>query len=432
MTRRWPLHPPPGDGEALSSWLNRLAEIYGLSVEELIRHDLLPPGADPIIYDGGALDLDPPPGVLTALHRRTGVPLGELRQMTIAGWAPWLLDTLDVEPEAGAALDTYLHQDSVLLTAKERPRRQVPGWRAWLPSDLRREPIRRACPTCLSTTTAGTPGFTLVSQLPLTLSCSQHGCRLEPAFGALGGFVAWAKQDTNATAAPVPVVAMDALTHEGLHTGLVTLPRRRVHVGMWFRLLRTLIDELSTPVSMLRVRSRHTMQHLWHVTGHPPRAGMAGPWRPYEALPWPQQRMLLEAAATTLQLVEAGDVTAHGTLGHLLTPEPYRPVPDGSTPPQRRRDHWQEIKDEMNRAIARAQRDPAAARQLLATLTALTRSETTFRRTREDLVALGVPERHLPRTRDDVHARDAPPVQECALVTSEATAPLHDVEYVTG
>ncbi|WP_341358471.1 TniQ family protein [Georgenia sp. M64] len=409
MSRRWPLHPPPGDGEALSSWLNRLAEIYGLSVEELIRHDLVPPGTGPVVHDGGALDLDPPAGVLSALHRRTGVPLGELRQMTISGWVPWLLDTLDVEPEAEAALDTYVHQDSVLLTAKERPRRQVPGWRAWLPSDRRRGPMRRACPTCASTTTTGGSGFTLVSQLPLTLSCPQHSCRLEPALGALGAFIAWARQDTSATAAPAPVIAMDSLTHEGLRTGLVPLPRRRVHVGVWFRLLRTLIDELSTPVSLLRVRSRRTMQHLWDVAGHPPRAGMAGPWRPYETLPWPQQRMLLEAAATTLQLVKAGEVTAYGTLGHLLSPEAYRPVPDGSTPIQRRRDYWREIEDATNQAIADAQRDPAAARQLLTTLTALTRSETTFRRTREDLVALGVPDRHLPRTLTEAHARDTPP-----------------------
>ena len=30
MTGPWPLHPPPGDGEALTSWLNRLAEVYGM------------------------------------------------------------------------------------------------------------------------------------------------------------------------------------------------------------------------------------------------------------------------------------------------------------------------------------------------------------------------------------------------------------------
>ena len=36
-----------------------------------------------------------------------------------------------------------------------------------------------------------------------------------------------------------PVAVMDRRTHEGITTGTVTLPRRPVHVGVWFRLLVT-------------------------------------------------------------------------------------------------------------------------------------------------------------------------------------------------
>ncbi|WP_448072685.1 TniQ family protein [Georgenia yuyongxinii] len=209
------------------------------------------------------MDLNPPAGVLPALAARTGVPLERLRHMTIAGQAPWLLDSLDREPAPGAAFDTYVHQGSVLLTAKERPRRQVPGWRAWLPTDPKRGPLRRACPTCQSTAAAATFGFSLISQVPLTLSCPHHGCHLEPAFGGLGAFVAWEKKGTRARAAPAAVVAMDARTHQALHTGTVTLPRRSVHVGVWCRLLRTLIDELSAPVSALRTRSHRPEFRRW-------------------------------------------------------------------------------------------------------------------------------------------------------------------------
>jgi hypothetical protein len=35
---------------------------------------------------------------------------------------------------------------------------------------------------------------------------------------------------------------MDRLTDEGLRTGTVHLPRRPVQVGVWLRLLRTLLD----------------------------------------------------------------------------------------------------------------------------------------------------------------------------------------------
>lgn len=170
----------------------------------------------------------------------------------------------------------------------------------------------------------------------------------------------------------------DARTHQALRTGAVPLPRRSVHAGVWLRLLRTLLDELSTPLSALRIGSQRTMKRIWEMTGQPPRAGITGPWRPYEGLLLPQQQMFLEAAATALHLIEAGEATAHGTLAPLLTPAPRRHVPDGTPPLPRERDYWQEARDVMDRAVALARDDPAAAHQLLSTLTALTRSETAF------------------------------------------------------
>lgn len=375
MRRRWPLHPPPHDGETLSSWVTRLATLYGMEAAELIRHDLAPPGTDPLIQRSGALDLDPPAAVLLALAERTGVPLAEVHRLTIAGQVPWLLDALDPEPEPGAAFDTYVHQDSLLLTAKERPHRVVPGWHAWLPATY---PLRRACPDCVATA----PVFTLVSQLPLTLTCPEHATTLIPTIGVAGTFIGWEQANTHI--ASEAAVSMDARTHQGLSTGTVTLPRREVHVGVWFRLLRTLIDELTAPVSALRTRSHRSVRRIWQTAGHPVRAGMVAPWHPYEALPWPRQQMLLEAAATTLDLIETGGITAHGTLAFLLTPEPHRPVSGGIPPPAV--------------LLALAQEDPVAARQVLSTLSALTRSEASFQRIRDDLITLGIPEDYLPRT----------------------------------
>jgi hypothetical protein len=48
---------------------------------------------------------------------------------------------------------------------------------------------------------------------------------------------------------------MDRRTGEALTTGIVTLPRRPVHAGLWFRLLRTLLDEVNTPTSLVRPRA---------------------------------------------------------------------------------------------------------------------------------------------------------------------------------
>lgn len=401
--RRWPLHPPPGPGEALSSWLIRIGDLYGLSLEELLRHNLAATSYEFGNHSVGLLDLDPGDGVLVALSERTGVPLPDLRLMTIAGWVPWLLDTLETG-EDSSAFQTYVWQDSVLLApvqGRQRRRRAVARWRPWLPG----EPMSRACPACRPDPTIRPGGFTLVSQIPLTLSCPHHGSRLEPTFGSLGTFVAWQEPRTQATPVPGPIAAMDRRTHEGMSTGTVTLPGRPgqpVHVGVWFRLLRTLIDELSTPISTVRASSRDDLNRIWQASGHPPRAGLSV-WRPYEKLDWPRQQAMLEAAATALDLVETGAITAHGSLGHLLAVQPHHPADRGSASSAQTSDvadSWKLAMDAMNKAVREAQEDPAAARRFLTMLTYGCRTPACFESRRRDLIALGVPEPHLPRWED--------------------------------
>ena len=83
--QRWPLHPVPKEGEALSSWLHRTAACYQMDARELLEHDL---GHIPI----DDLDTAPPLPFLTALAQRSGIMLDRLRCMSLAGWTPWLLD----------------------------------------------------------------------------------------------------------------------------------------------------------------------------------------------------------------------------------------------------------------------------------------------------------------------------------------------------
>ncbi|WP_130508020.1 TniQ family protein [Krasilnikovia cinnamomea] len=117
MTPRWPLHPAPVPGEALSSWLHRLARTYDMPVDELLRHNLGTLSAD-AGRDVVGLDLDPPGWLLTALAERTGVPIHQIARMAVSGWTPWLLDSLDHDPDA---YTTYVRQDSVLLPLGEAP-----------------------------------------------------------------------------------------------------------------------------------------------------------------------------------------------------------------------------------------------------------------------------------------------------------------------
>src|SRR5699024_6710637 len=142
-------------------------------------------------------------------------------------------------------------------------------------------------------------------------------------------------------------------------------------------------------------------------------AGIVGPWRSYETLSWPQQQMFLEAAATALHLIEVAEITGRGGLAPLLTLEPHRPVHDGTPPDSVTVSYWQQATDAIDDAITLAQNDPAAARQMLAVLTARTRTEATFQRIRNDLLTLGIAERHLPAT-----------LVETRQIPTNATAPV--------
>lgn len=241
--RRWPLHPEPSAGEALSSWLIRLARLYDLSVLELLGHNLGAPIDIRTPRDLARLnlDLDPPGWVLAALHERTGVDEQDLRRMTIAGWVPWLLD--DITPdESTEAFTTYVRQTSVLLRPRRSPTGQATNWRPWLPAPGS-ELLNRACRRCIADPNRG---LTLMAKIPLMLSCPEHGCRLEEVLGHPLDYLIWVDAPEPARPVTADVLTMDRLTHEGLSTGMVYLPRRPVHVGVWLRLLRTILDEVAT------------------------------------------------------------------------------------------------------------------------------------------------------------------------------------------
>lgn len=79
-----------------------------MTVAELLEHGL---GQDPRIECD--LNFAPPPSLLSALGDRTGIDPHALHAMTLAGWTPWLLDSL--APDT-SAFQTYARQFSVLLT----------------------------------------------------------------------------------------------------------------------------------------------------------------------------------------------------------------------------------------------------------------------------------------------------------------------------
>ena len=349
---RWPLHPAPKEGEALSSWLNRVALCYHMEEPDLLEHDLGHGQVDD-------LDTAPPLSLLALLSQRSGIELDRLRCMSFAGWVPWLLDSLD--DQIPDALETYAFQLSVLLPRLRRKTRSITSWRAWLPS----QPIHRACPLCLND--PANQAVLLAWKLPLMLSCPLHGCWLESYWGVPGRFLGWENGDASPRTANEAIAAMDRRTWQALTLGYVKLPRRRIHAGLWFRLLRTLLDELNTPLSQCGTFAG-SIRYVWERSGHPLRAGQSL-WRPYEILVPAVQLQMLEAAATAIELIESQVLSPRGESAELFLPEPQTGFTNGLPPVERKKEpvnYWQEAVKAINEAVAEARHNPETARSLFA------------------------------------------------------------------
>lgn len=379
---RWPLHPAPAHGEALSSWPSCIAAAYTMDLPDLLRHGL------DVDIAADSLDRAPPPALLDRVALQTGVGADRVREMTLSGWVPWLVDSLDAQP---GTFDVYVRQLSILLKPGACPRHRTDGWRAWIPT----QPQQPACPCCLAD--CDLLALPLMGQLPLMLSCPDHGCLLEPILAIVDGPI-WAEPLGKTRPASDAVVTMDQYTQQALTIGQVDLPRRTVHAAVWFRLLRTLLHELSLPATAWGFRA-DDLRRIWAYSGHPVRAGLAV-WRAFEILPWTIQAQLLAAAATTVQMLRAGRLAGRGAETSLFTPWPSPVVDPGRlrvqpAAPKPVLYSWVALRVAAEEALTAARADPDAARVLHAFLLTGCRDASAADQLRADLIDLGIPPEHL-------------------------------------
>ena len=160
---RWPLHPHPLAGEALSSWLRRIAAAYEFHVDDLLVHDL---GFRSL--SDHELDLEPPDSLLALLSGKTGVDVARIRLMTIKGLLP---EAISRGMRGTAYFARYVKRYSVLLSPDRRERRQLNSWRPWITE--RRFASSVGCPRCLATDAIRYRR--LVWRLSLTACCPKHG-----------------------------------------------------------------------------------------------------------------------------------------------------------------------------------------------------------------------------------------------------------------
>ncbi|MEV6415355.1 TniQ family protein [Kribbella sp. NPDC051718] len=385
---RWPLHPPPGQLESLSSWLDRLAVLYGMTASDLVGERNLELGGVTVPHD---LDFDPPWTMLLALAQRTGIALGQLQAMTLSGWALYLFDTPGL-PRPGQqqhVFVNYVRSNTVLLALGEAGHNQVGDPRRWNGPWRPTHRLTRQCPVC-----AADPGrgSSLMWQLSAMVSCGEHGCYLEDRRQVTLHMLTH-QQPMPPRSVPEPLATLERYTHTALTTGCVDLPGRQVHAAVWLRLLRSLLDEVSLALSTRRTEARTTLQKVWAATGLPERGGL-NVWQVYERLEPELQHWMLRAAAAALDLAAKGEITACGRLGSAIQPHRRQYVYDGDRPaaPTAR----QEAVADAEVLMVQARTDHRVARQLLVWLTASCPSLAQFEQQRAYLFGAGIPAAFLP------------------------------------
>lgn len=387
MTVRWPLHPAPVDGEALTSWLRRIARQYDLSENDLVVDLGYVP--DRTVQ----LDVAAPDGVVDQLALRTGVSRDRIQMMSLSGYTPWLIDDLAPVPDG---FSTYTRQLAVLLPAGRRRDRTAASWRAWTSSPGSQR--QRLCPQCVAEAAVPRP-YLLAWSWPLLLTCPLHHCFLESHEGARGYYFWMGARPPQPRPLPDdhPVSVMDERTWQALTIGYVDLPRRRVHAGIWFRLLRTIIDELGATRSECGA-AQCLIQAVWEHLDYPFRAGQRS-WRPYERLSFIQQQHTLQAAAAAMHLLETGVLTGRGPDAVLFLPEPETFVPPGrlvrKKPPVKQEpsaaELMQKAYDSLDAMIDKARYDPVTAQHFLELMTYPPGDEDSRQHVRNSLTHLGIP-----------------------------------------
>lgn len=271
---RWPIHPAPIQGEALSSWIKRLAIPYGMTREDLLEHGLGLPRMPAEI-----LDIDPPPALLVRLEQRTGVSAYRIRWMALSG----AYDLPIIDNVASTPVYLKRQPDVEFDASAVRDRIAV--------SDRFRKPW--GCEACLR---QHPNHVQLHWKLPWTATCPKHRLHLRPIeYVGHVGLHLWRPNRPKFLALHLSI---DTLTVNALLGGHCALFNDEITGPVWLGMLQALIVELNTSARQAREEAQ-ALRKLWDLCNLKPRAGVPMGWD-YEEL-WPEAQVnFLSAAAVAL------------------------------------------------------------------------------------------------------------------------------------
>ena len=285
-------------GEALSSWLRRIASVYCWSVADLLRYDLGFPEAKPSGLDFRATD-----DLIEVIAVRSGMSFRTIKRTTFAGSLPFLSSRVFTDPS---------ENDVEICSVLFEPPNPAPGSYAKLREWFQKESISTliGCRYCLSDYQNGAK--LLGWGLKVILSCPVHGVMLEPG-RKKGDRIEWRK--VSEEPAPKQVCRLDERSLEAVSEGRVQLPGGFVSAAEWFGILQALFHELNAPVYSVKSGRFVWQLDLWET------AGYLSPG-PFETFKFDKTCALLIAIA--IDQMETGLVKPTGKYGKFFVDEAVR------------------------------------------------------------------------------------------------------------
>jgi TniQ len=218
--RPWPIHPVPLPGEALLSWLGRIAHCYSYTVADLLTGDL-----GITACKAEHLDVAAPSELMAALSARTGQSVDRIRRMTLTGGGSDILDLKPI-PVSWPRHRSYGRRRSFIQAT-------------W--DEVGLFDRIHACRACLAE--APMPWIRLAWCIPWIGSCPDHGLRLERASILPGSLVFW--DAPGSRAASEAMRAMDRLSMVAIEGEPQSQGQSTPGNGRFGRLRRAL-EELQT------------------------------------------------------------------------------------------------------------------------------------------------------------------------------------------
>ncbi len=262
VTARWPLHPCPLPYESLSSWISRLAKEYNLSTGELLSNAL-----SIKFIRNHLIDYDPPDELIMKLSTYTGVNEASIRAMTLQGYVPWIIDTLDINNSE--CLRNYATQYRTLLPPKikwmssgvrKRYKKKITYCRPWIAEPYGKEYL--FCAQCIRTDSI--PYDRIFWRLCMMASCHIHGCLLDISDCSVVKLI----PSSVSKPADDNLLSVDKLTFQALTVGEVTLPNgSMMNACVYVRFLRSLIEEIFCRPSSMRRCKHHILLEMIELLG---------------------------------------------------------------------------------------------------------------------------------------------------------------------